>query len=62
MNKLCTRCGSQIPFIASVCPNCTRDVAVVGNDAVAAATLITVLFISGILGIIIEIVKRIVNY
>ena len=62
MNKLCTRCGSQIPFIASVCPNCTRDVAVAGNDAVAAATLITVLVISSVIVGIVELIKHIIHY
>ena len=24
--KTCYMCGTQIPFIARVCPNCTRDI------------------------------------
>lgn len=26
MNKTCSMCATQIPIIASVCPNCTRNI------------------------------------
>ena len=63
MTKLCTKCGTQVPFIANVCPNCTRDIAVNGgNDAQGAATLIVVLVLSAVVTGVVEIVKRIIGY
>ena len=61
MNKLCTQCGSQIPFIASVCPNCTRDI-VTSNDASAAITLIAILLLCCVVVGIGEVIKYIIHY
>jgi hypothetical protein len=49
--KTCYKCGTQIPFIASVCPNCTRDIggSSDGTDAGAAVmAFIIILTVAGI--------------
>lgn len=43
MTKLCVRCGTHIPFIASRCPNCTSELGGGGDNPAGAFILLVVI-------------------
>lgn len=62
--KRCIHCGTDIPFVASRCPNCTTVLNMSGadGDVAAFATVILLLVVSSIVVGIVELVKRIIGY
>jgi hypothetical protein len=49
MTKLCSRCGTHIPFIASRCPNCTSELGGSGGgDGAGALVFVFLVVVVGI--------------
>lgn len=44
--KICFKCGSVIPVMASVCPACTRDIG--GGDSDPMGSLFALLLMGGL--------------
>jgi hypothetical protein len=61
MTKQCIHCGTQIPFVASRCPNCTTVLSIsdTGGDSDTGAILLVALGGSAIVVGIFELFKAI---
>ena len=51
MTKTCVHCGTQIPFIAARCPNCTTQLSGAGGSGGDAGTAFAIIIFGCVFGI-----------